>query len=94
VFLLNPAGLPGALLAGSHGKRSEGRFIFGSIVSALGQSYGYLAFVAFIVTWTMLAAKREDVVGLLLWPVAFFFVLIPIRLTLIRARGEARERKS
>ncbi len=94
VFLLNIAGLPGALLAGTPSKRSKGRFIFGSIMSALGQSYVYLAFIAFIVNWTMLAARREDVVGFLLWPFAFLAVLIPIWLTLIRARVEAREQES
>jgi len=94
VFLLNIAGLPGALLAGTPGKRSKRLFIFGSIVSALGQSYIYLAFTAFIVNWTMLAARRDDIVGFLVWPFAFFVVLIPIWLTLIRARAEAREQKS
>jgi hypothetical protein len=94
VFLLNIAGLPGALLAGTPGKRRKGLFILGSIVSALGQSYIYLAFTAFIVNWTMLAARRDDVVGFLVWPFAFFAVLIPIGLTLIRARAEAREQKS
>ena len=91
VFLLNIAGLPGALLADKRGKSSKGRFIFGSIISALGQSYVYLAFIAFIVNWTMIAGKRNDIVGFLLWPFAFLAALIPIWLTLIRATGEARE---
>jgi len=94
VFLLNIAGLPGALLAGKRGKSSKGRFIFGSIISALGQSYVYLAFIAFIVNWTTIAGKRNDVVGFLLWPFAFLTVLIPIWLTLGRAKGEAREQGS
>lgn len=94
LFLLNIAGLPGALLAGRPGKRSKGRFIFGSIISALGQSYVYLAYIAFIVNWTMLAARRNDVVGFLLWPFAFLVVLIPIWVTLIRARVEDQEQKS
>lgn len=94
VFILNIVGLPGALLAGFPGKRSKARFIFGSIVSALGQSYIYLAFTAFIVNWTMLAANREDVVGFLLYPFAFLAVLVPIWFALIRARVEAREQES
>jgi hypothetical protein len=94
VFLLNIAGLPGALLADKRGKSSKGRFIFGSIISALGQSYVYLAFIAFIVNWTMIGGKRNDIVGFLLWPFAFLTALIPIWLTLIRATGEARERGS
>jgi hypothetical protein len=91
VFILNIAGAPGALLAGTPGRRSKGRFVLGSIVSALGQSYVYLAFTAFIVNWTMLAARRGDVVGFLLWPFAFFVVVLPMWMNLIRARVEARE---
>ncbi|MBN1255562.1 MAG: hypothetical protein JXA50_09845 [Deltaproteobacteria bacterium] len=94
LYLLNIAGLPGALLAGAPGKHSKRRFIFGSIVSALGQSYVYLTFTAFIVNWTMLAARREDVVGFVVWPVAFFAVFIPIWLAHGRANTEAREQKS
>ena len=90
-FILNIAGLPGALLAGMPGTRSPRRFILGSLVSAFGQSYAYLAFVAFVTNWTNLAAKRDDVVGLPLWPVAFLTCMVPIYLDLIRSRIEARE---
>ncbi|NQV18996.1 MAG: hypothetical protein HQ534_10680 [Armatimonadetes bacterium] len=93
VFLLNIVGLPGALLAGKPGQRSKGRFIFGSIISAIGQSYLYLSFIAFIVNWTLNAAAREDVIGFILWPFAFFVSLIPLWHTFIRASVEARELK-
>jgi hypothetical protein len=93
IIILNVAGLPGALLAGFPGKRSRGQFIFGSVVSALGQSYVYLAFIAVIVGWTTLAANREDVIGLLLYPFAFLTTFVPIWFALIRARVEAREQK-
>ncbi|KKL46226.1 hypothetical protein LCGC14_2347680 [marine sediment metagenome] len=93
VFVLNLAGLPGALLGGMPGKRSKQRFIFGSIVSALGQSYVNLAFVSFIVSWTHLAARRDDVVGFLVWPVAFLAVQVPTLTNLARARIEAREQE-
>ncbi len=89
-FLLNIAGLPGALLAGKRGKSSNGRFICGLIISALGQSYVYLAFIAFIVNWTIGAGKRNDVIGILLWPFAFLVVFIPMFLTYGRATEEAR----
>jgi len=91
VFVLNLAGFPGALVAGSPGRRSKGRLIFGSVVSALGQSYVYLAFAAFVVNWTMLAARRGDVSGWLLWPISFLVVVVPMWVTLIRARVEAQE---
>ncbi|KPJ94825.1 MAG: hypothetical protein AMJ53_04335 [Gammaproteobacteria bacterium SG8_11] len=93
VFALNLAGLPGALLAGKPDNRSKQRFIFGSIVSAIGQSYVNLAFVSFMVSWTLLAAKREDVVGFLIWPIAFLAVVIPTLINLIRARTENREQE-
>lgn len=92
LFALNIAGLPGALLAGKPGKRSKLQFKFGSAVAALGQSYLYLAYVAFIVNWAMRAARRDDVVfGFLLWPVALLAVLIPIWINFIRGRVEAKE---
>jgi len=65
VFVLNIAGLPGALLAGKLEKRSKGQFIYGSVISAIGQSFVYLAYTAFIVNWTMLAISIQGVVLLL-----------------------------
>lgn len=93
VFVLNLAGIPGALLGGMPVKRSKQRFIFGSIVAALGQSYVNLAFVSFTVSWTHLAARRDDVIGFLVWPVAFLAVQIPTLINLTRARSEAREQE-
>lgn len=93
VFVINLAGLPGALLGGVPGKRSKWHFVFGSIVSALGQSYVYLTYVAFVVNWTLLTSKREDVIGFLLWPVAFFAILGPMWGNLIHARLEDKESK-
>lgn len=91
VFVLNLAGLPGALAAGRAGKRSKSQFVFGSVLAAIGQSYVYLAFAAFIVSWTTIAAARGDVSGLALWPFAFFVVVVPMWMTMIRARVEAQE---
>lgn len=91
VIIVNLAGLPGALLAGRPGVRSKGRFVAASLVSAIGQSYVYLAFVAFVVNWTRLASQREDVSGIFLWPVAFLACFVPIYTSLIRARVEAQE---
>ncbi len=90
VFVLNFAGLPGAFIAGKPGKRSKGQFIFGSIISAIGQSYVYLAYTAFIVNWTMLAILKQGV-SFVIWSVAFLVVIIPLWINLIHARGEAKE---
>jgi hypothetical protein len=90
IFVLNIAGVPGALLAGMPGIRSKPQFIFGSVVSAFGQSFAYLAFTAFIVNWTMLAISYQKV-SIIVWPVAFLAVLLPLWFTLIQARLESRE---
>lgn len=60
-------------------------------MSALGQSYIYLAFTAFVVNWTVLASNREDVVDFILYPFAFLAVIFPIWFALIRGRVEARD---
>jgi hypothetical protein len=90
VFLLNLAGVPGALAAGKPGRRSKTQFIAGSLVAALGQSLVYLGYVAFVVNWTQLAISNQGV-SVIVWPVAFLAAMVPIWTNLIRARLEARE---
>ena len=90
VFILNVAGIPGALIAGKPGKRSKGQFIFGSVISAIGQSYVYLAYTAFVVNWTMLATSKQSV-SFIIWPIAFLAVVLPLWINLIRAGVEAKE---
>lgn len=87
VFVLNIFGLPGALIAGAPGARSKGRFIFGSLISALGQSFIYLAFVLGITSWTR-QIIASDKASSVLWIAAFLAVAIPIWKTLIHARVE------
>lgn len=90
-ILLNIAGLLGALMAGKPGERSKSRFVFGSLVSAAGQAYVYLAYVAFVVNWTRVAAERQDTMAWVLWPLAFLAVMVPVLLNLLHARLEAQE---
>jgi hypothetical protein len=89
VIVLNFAGLPGALLAGRPGKGSE-RFIFGTIVAAIGQSYVYLAYTAFVVNWTMSAISKQGM-SFILYPVAFLAVALPLWSNLITAIAQAKE---
>lgn len=92
VFALNIAGLPGVVVAGKPGIRSKPQFIFGSIICAVGQSFVYLAYTAFIVNWTALAISYQKV-SIIAWPVAFLTVILPLWFNLIRARLEAREQE-
>ena len=91
-ILLNIAGLPGALfMFPKKEKRSKSRFILGVPVSALGQSYVYLSYTAFIVSWTMNAASRADVVGFLVWPIAFLAVFVPLSSSVLHSEKEIEE---
>ena len=90
-FILNIAGLPGALLAGKPKSRSKSQFIFGTLISAMGQGYIYLAYIAFVVNWTRNTTSQDNVVSLIVWPIAFAACLLPLWKNLIVARIEARE---
>ena len=92
VFILNIAGVPGALIAGKPEKRSKGQFIFGSVISAMGQSYVYLAYTTFVVNWTMLAIFKQGI-SFIIWAIAFLAVIVPLWINLIHARVEASEMK-
>ncbi len=76
-YVLVIAGLPGVILGGMYTNRTQPRFILGSIVSAIGQSYVNLAFVALTVAYAGAAVQRDDVIGFFVWPVAFLVVFIP-----------------
>jgi hypothetical protein len=91
--VLNLAGLPGALVTGISNKRqSVGgilRFGFGAIISALGQSYGYLAFVAVVVILVRHWVHDEGGFGYVLWPVGFIAAFMPVYLCAAAGIGEA-----
>src|SRR5438477_8851706 len=92
VFVLNIAGLPGALLAIDRTKVGKARFNLATIIVVLCQSYVYLAYTTFIVNWTLKAGRRDDVpLGFLLWLPAFLVVMFPIWNCLMHARMEAQE---
>jgi len=92
-ILMNIAGLPGTLAAGTKGKRTKHQYWFGVLLTFLGQAYVYYGYMAFVVNWTHLAAARPDVIGWLLWPFAFLATIFLIMKHRIIARTEAREER-
>lgn len=88
-FILNIVGLPGALLA-RNSKKDDGLFLFGSVISAIGQSFIYLAYVAFVVNWTSTTVADKDL-GFIIWIFSFFASLVPLGTNIGIAEREARE---
>lgn len=88
-FILNVAGLPGALLS-LNSKKNDGLYLIGSLISAIGQSFVYLAYVAFVVNWTQSAILNQDI-SFIIWIAAFFASLVPLGTNIGIAEREARE---
>lgn len=91
VFLLNIAGLPGALIAPRTLQQISARWFTGFVIALLGQSFVALAYVAFIVNWTQLAILKQGANGWLLWPLAFLAAALPMWQTYSAAAREAKE---
>jgi hypothetical protein len=95
LFVLNVAGLPGALIARGTSDKFEStaealRFSVGVIISAVGQSYIYLAFVTFIVNFTKFEVHDGGVFGFVVWPIAFIASFAPVYLCAAAAIFETR----
>jgi hypothetical protein len=92
VFLtvLNVAGLPGALIAYPRKGQAPAwpRYLLGTLVSTFGQSYLYLAFVAFIVDTTRYLAHDY---GVVFWPLGFLVAFAPIYSCTAAALAEATD---
>ncbi len=78
VFVLNIAGLPGAFIAGRQQTRSKMQLKIGIIVSAIGQSYIYLAYQVWIINWTFAVVTFQDVTNFIVWGVTFLAVYLPV----------------
>jgi hypothetical protein len=89
LYVLNIAGLAGALIAGKPQKRVwTPRYFSGFVVATLCQSYVYLGYTAFVVNWTMLLVAHQGASPIIIWPVAFLAVMVPIG---SRAMGAIKE---
>jgi len=91
VFVLNIAGLPGALIAKGQPRLQSLRWFLGFIIATLGQLYLAAAYVAFIVNWTLLGIKHQDFSPWIFWPIALLVSLLPLVATYQAALREATE---
>jgi len=79
-FLANLAGAAGVLL-GSLGRLSDlsgFRKALAVIVCALFQAYVFLAWVAFVVSYTPFVTSTKPVVHWLAWIVSFYVAMVPV----------------
>jgi len=67
VLVLNLAGMPGAVITRGATQRTEPRYIAGLVVSTIGQSYVYLAFMIYIINWTRTLADPDSWSKYLVW---------------------------
>ena len=86
--VLNAAGLPGALIAYPRKDQvpARPRYLLGTFISTLGQSYLYLAFTAFIVETARYLAHAH---GVVFWPLGFLVAFGPIYSCAAVAHAEA-----
>jgi hypothetical protein len=91
--MLNIAGLPGALVAWNANKRESVagalRFFAGVLISLIGQSYVYLAWIALVVSFTKQTVHDGGVLVPVIWPVAFIASFFPIYFCAAAGTGEA-----
>ena len=93
LFVLNLAGMPGALISGPRTDHLTARYMFGSLVATAFQSFVYLAYVAFVINWVLLGIQHQNLASLVMWPVAFIAVMVPIWWNYIAAITETREHR-
>jgi hypothetical protein len=72
VFVLNIAGLPGALIGRNSISKREPKYIFGVVVSALAHIYVYLSFMIYLIIWTKHRIDSDGFSKYLIW----FFCMV------------------
>lgn len=93
-FILNLAGLPGALIARNQPRAQSWRWFLGFSIAVVGQLYLAAAYVAFIVNWTSLGIQHQGLAAWLFWPIAFLASIFPVFSNYSSAVREADEDNS
>jgi hypothetical protein len=81
IFILNIAGLPGALLTLGDDKSSgyHAKFLLGTLISFLCQAFVYFAYMAFVVKSVQhIPAGTSSIIIVLVWLAALFASINPI----------------
>lgn len=81
-FLLPMSAILGTLIGGEKYKRNKYQYFLGSILGTLFQSYFYLSYVAFIISWTKNRISEKGSFDFIIWIFTFFVAVLPIWLFL------------
>ncbi|WP_157491889.1 hypothetical protein [Gelidibacter mesophilus] len=85
-IILNIVGLPGALIGLKSFDKKEIKYIIGSIISGIGQSYLYIAFMIYIINFSRLLIDVTGVNKYFMWTICFILLIGTIQQ--IRHKGK------
>lgn len=78
MVVLPLSGFLGEWVAGVPGNRSKLRLTIGVTVASIFQTYFYLSFVAFVISWTSYRLQPEQFSNYIVWTFAFASALLPL----------------
>ena len=89
--MVNLGGMLGAIVSGKPDNRGKTQFNIGIIVSALGQSYVYLAYMVFIICLANVNNNFSGISKYIIWFFVFIVTVFPILKIRTAARVEDNE---
>lgn len=92
-FLLPISAIFGTLIGGEQYERNKYQFFLGSLVGILFQSYFYLCYVAFIISWTRNRINEKGTFDFIIWIFTFFVAILPIWLFLINLKTNRKTKQ-
>ena len=78
MFVFPFSGIIGEMIGGEPSKRSKLRLFLGIIVATISQTYFYLAYIVFIISWTKYRIIAENFSNYIIWIIAFLSTMLPI----------------
>ena len=91
LYVINIAGMLGPIVSGRIYERSKTREFLGIAVSTFCQTYVYLLYVSYLISWTIKTNKSGEVNETILWIATFLFATGPIAKLAMGAEAEEKE---
>lgn len=92
--LLPFSGIVGTWISGNPGRRSSTRYHAGVLVSTLFQTYFYLCYITFMISWASYRITDYGILKYLVWLLVFVFTMGPIWLGSTHLRIKDKERNT